>query len=347
MKAWRVSALGEPRERDAPGRASPTPQPGAGQLLVRVLARAGQLPRRAASAAACTRSSRRCRSPRASSCAARSSPSGRASTGFAVGDRVMGVAVLPHGGFARARADGRGHDVPGAGRVSTTRRRPSLYIGYQTGWFGLHRRARLQPGETLLVHAAAGGVGSAAVQLGKAAGARVIGVVGGPDKAEVARTARRRRRRGPAYRGLRRGGQGSAPAAGAPTWCTTRSAATPTSARPSASRSRAGSWWSASPAGRSSRPRSTTRWSRTTRSSACTGASTPRRPLRRLRDCHDELSRLAADGVRQAPGERAARPRRGRGRVAAARRRDHGGQGGLCPLTPARSAATDVRRAGP
>ncbi|MYW29512.1 zinc-binding dehydrogenase, partial [Streptomyces sp. SID2119] len=38
-----------------------------------------------------------------------------------------------------------------------------------------------------LVHAAAGGVGSAAVQLGKAAGATVIGVVGGPDKAAVAR----------------------------------------------------------------------------------------------------------------------------------------------------------------
>src|SRR6202042_1592665 len=58
---------------------------------------------------------------------------------------------------------------------------------YQTGWFGLHRRARLAPGETLLVHAAAGGVGSGAVQLGKAAGARVIGVVGGAQKAETAR----------------------------------------------------------------------------------------------------------------------------------------------------------------
>lgn len=33
----------------------------------------------------------------------------------------------------------------------------ALHIGYQTGWFGLHRRARIQPGETLLVHAAAGG----------------------------------------------------------------------------------------------------------------------------------------------------------------------------------------------
>jgi NADPH:quinone reductase-like Zn-dependent oxidoreductase len=63
----------------------------------------------------------------------------------------------------------------------------AFFITYQTGWFGLHRRARLAAGETLLVHAAAGGVGSAAVQLGKAAGATVIGVVGGPEKAVRAR----------------------------------------------------------------------------------------------------------------------------------------------------------------
>jgi NADPH2:quinone reductase len=65
----------------------------------------------------------------------------------------------------------------------------ALYIGHQTGYFGLHRRAQLQPGETLLVHAAAGGVGTAAVQLGKAAGARVIGVVGSKAKIEVATAA--------------------------------------------------------------------------------------------------------------------------------------------------------------
>ncbi len=63
----------------------------------------------------------------------------------------------------------------------------ALHIGYQTGWFALHRRAGLQAGETLLVHAAAGGVGSAAVQLGKAAGATVIGVAGGAAKTAVAR----------------------------------------------------------------------------------------------------------------------------------------------------------------
>ena len=58
------------------------------------------------------------------------------------------------------------------------------------------------------MHAAAGGVGSAAVQLGKAAGARVIGVVGGADKAEFAARARRRRGRRPHARGLRRRRQG-------------------------------------------------------------------------------------------------------------------------------------------
>src|SRR3954452_11177034 len=43
----------------------------------------------------------------------------------------------------------------------------SLYLTYQAGYVGLHRRARLQEGEWLLVHAGAGGVGSAAIQLGK------------------------------------------------------------------------------------------------------------------------------------------------------------------------------------
>src|SRR6201999_1828873 len=63
----------------------------------------------------------------------------------------------------------------------------AFFISYQTGWFGLHRRAHLAPGETLLVHAAAGGGGSAAGQLGKAAGGRGVGVAGGEHKAAVAR----------------------------------------------------------------------------------------------------------------------------------------------------------------
>jgi NADPH2:quinone reductase len=62
-----------------------------------------------------------------------------------------------------------------------------MFITYQTGYCALAHRARLQPGETLLVHAAAGGVGTAAVQLGKAMGATVIGTAGGPEKCAVAK----------------------------------------------------------------------------------------------------------------------------------------------------------------
>jgi NADPH2:quinone reductase len=59
-------------------------------------------------------------------------------------------------------------------------------VAYCTSWHGLHNRAKLQPGETVLVHAAAGGVGSAAVQIALAAGARVIATAGGPDKCATA-----------------------------------------------------------------------------------------------------------------------------------------------------------------
>jgi NADPH2:quinone reductase len=91
-----------------------------------------------------------------------------------------------HGGFAEYVVVDEAAVLP-APEALDDAEAAALHIGYQTGWFALHRRARLQAGETLLVHAAAGGVGSAAVHLGKAAGATVIGVVGGPDKARVAR----------------------------------------------------------------------------------------------------------------------------------------------------------------
>jgi len=107
-------------------------------------------------------------------------------TGTQIGDRVIGAAALPSGGFAEYALMVAGRSYPAPPELDDAEAAPFL-VTYQTGWFGLHRKARLQPGETLLVHAAAGGVGSGAVQLGKAAGARVIGVVGGPDKAALAK----------------------------------------------------------------------------------------------------------------------------------------------------------------
>ena len=63
-----------------------------------------------------------------------------------------------------------------------------LMLTYQTGYFGLHRRAAIKAGEILLVHAGAGGVGSAAIQLGKAAGARVVATAGSDAKVELCRS---------------------------------------------------------------------------------------------------------------------------------------------------------------
>ncbi|WP_316768963.1 NADPH:quinone oxidoreductase family protein [Streptomyces sasae] len=102
------------------------------------------------------------------------------------GRRVIANPVLPYGGFAEYAVADAAALLPAPDSLDDAEA-AALHIGYQTGWFGLHRRAALQAGETLLVHAAAGGVGSAAVQLGKAAGATVIGVVGGADKVAVAR----------------------------------------------------------------------------------------------------------------------------------------------------------------
>lgn len=107
-------------------------------------------------------------------------------TGFSPGDRVVGLAALPHGGLAEQalcdtpmvhRLPDEIDDVPAA----------AMYTAFQTAWFGLHHRARLRAGEWLLVHAGAGGVGSAAIQLGVAAGAHVIATAGGPAKAEICR----------------------------------------------------------------------------------------------------------------------------------------------------------------
>ena len=106
-------------------------------------------------------------------------------THLAVGDRVVGSKI---GVLAEYSALPAALVFPAPDSLSDEEA-AALYIGHQTGYFGLHRRANVRKGETLLVHAAAGGVGTAAVQLGKAAGATVIGVVGSAAKIEIAKRA--------------------------------------------------------------------------------------------------------------------------------------------------------------
>lgn len=113
----------------------------------------------------------------------RSAPPG---SEYAPGDRVAAFCVL--GGFAQAVAVDPAMVFP-LPDDTTWSQGAALPMNYLTCDFALRERARLQPGETVLVHGAAGGVGTAAVQLAKAWGARVLAVVSSEAKAEVARTA--------------------------------------------------------------------------------------------------------------------------------------------------------------
>jgi len=180
-----VTGLGEPGEV-LHLVTCPEPTPGPGQILVRTLAAAVNFP----DVLMCrgeyqvrpplpfTPGVELCGEVRAL---------GEGVSGHAIGDRVLGSTVLPHGGFAEQALLDAAATFPAPASLDDAQA-AALMIGYQTAWFGLHRRAAIRPGEVLLVHAAAGGGGGAAVEGGAAAGARVIAVVGGPEKAEVART---------------------------------------------------------------------------------------------------------------------------------------------------------------
>ena len=105
--------------------------------------------------------------------------------GFAPGDRIM-ARVL--GGFAeRATAKaGDARRIPGAMSLAQA---AGFRVNYITALHGLRDRARLAAGETLLVIGAAGGTGMAAVQVGRAMGARVIAVASTPEKRAAAEAA--------------------------------------------------------------------------------------------------------------------------------------------------------------
>lgn len=64
-----------------------------------------------------------------------------------------------------------------------------LLVNYQTAWLALVRRARLEPGEQVLVQGAGGGLGVATIQVARALGARVVGVASAGEKAAMAEAA--------------------------------------------------------------------------------------------------------------------------------------------------------------
>lgn len=106
-------------------------------------------------------------------------------SGLSEGDRV---AAIVFGGFAELAVGQPPLTFPLPEELSFEQG-AALPMNYHTAHFGLKRRAGLEEGETLLVQGAAGGVGTAASQVGKALGARVIGVVSSDEKERIAREA--------------------------------------------------------------------------------------------------------------------------------------------------------------
>ena len=113
----------------------------------------------------------------------RTAPDG---SGFTAGDRV--ACVLPWGGGAEVVALGPDSVFPLPDNVSFEAG-AALPMNYLTAQFALGTRAGLRAGETVLVHGAAGGVGTASIQVAQGYGARVIAVVSSDEKAEVAHAA--------------------------------------------------------------------------------------------------------------------------------------------------------------
>jgi NADPH2:quinone reductase len=113
----------------------------------------------------------------------RSAPEGAA---VKPGDRVAAFCFL--GGFAEVAVAPEHLTFPLADDLDFAQG-ASLGMNYHTAWFALKLRGRLAEGETVLVHGAAGGVGTASLQVAKGLGARTIAVVSSDQKEQVAREA--------------------------------------------------------------------------------------------------------------------------------------------------------------
>ena len=185
MRAWQVRHHGEPRDALVAVEVVP-PAPEAGEVRIRVSAAALALP----DVFMCRGSYPHAPPPPFTPGQEVAGIVSAVGPGVEVeiGSRVMAVTAFyrGHGGFA---------DEALAGVVNTFPAPPSMsdpdaaafHIAFQTAWIGLVRRGQLQPGGNLLVLGAAGGTGAAAVQLGRALGARVIAVAAGVEKVAYCR----------------------------------------------------------------------------------------------------------------------------------------------------------------
>ena len=175
MRCWQVHELGEPIDRLVLDEVDP-PEPAPGRLVLDVEAVGLAFP----DVLQC-RGEYQVKPPLPFTPG--SETAGRVSAvGDGVDEALVGRRVVALGGGLAERLVLPASSVFEVPDVLASTKAAAVPMNYGTTWFALHDRARLQPGETLLVTGASGGTGSAAIQLGLAAGARVIAVAGGPEK---------------------------------------------------------------------------------------------------------------------------------------------------------------------
>ena len=186
MRAWQVNGTGEPADVLHQVEVA-VPEPGPGQARIRVTAAGIGLP-----------DVLMCRGTYPMTPPLPFTP-GQEATGtvtavgegvdLAVGTSIMGVTVFYEGSGSFAEeclvlAESAFAIPPGLSDAEAA----GFWIPHLTGWIGLVDRGRIAPGDWLVVLGAAGGSGIAAVQLGRALGARVIAVVGDAERAAFCRS---------------------------------------------------------------------------------------------------------------------------------------------------------------
>ena len=180
MKAWQIHELGEPKE-SLKVEEMDTPEPMAGQLLIEVDAVGLAFP-----------DVLQCRGEYQVKPSLPFIPGGEtAGRVIAVGEGVedfrVGQKVISLGGGLSEQALVQAQMSFGVPDSMDQVKAAALPMNYGPTWFALHDRALIKSGESLLVTGASGGTGSAAIQLGLAAGARVIAVAGGKEKVDACR----------------------------------------------------------------------------------------------------------------------------------------------------------------
>lgn len=181
MRIWRLQELGDPLEQlNLVEEGAPTP--GAGEVLIDVEAVGLAFPDVLQCRGMYQVKSGPGYTPGGESC-------GRiAALGEGVSDLEVGqrVAFLGSGGLAEQVT----HPAAGVFLVPdgvSAQTAAAIPINYCTTYYALHDRAKLEAGETVLITGAAGGTGTAAIQLAKAAGARTIAIAGGATKVALLR----------------------------------------------------------------------------------------------------------------------------------------------------------------